>query len=389
MSAPDRSGNALTVRAARWPDYSGFDFFSLAQASCAENFRLGVDARRSWVKQLMVMRRTPVFIPAVTPNQCAEDHLRVTPFCKDRHCSAQHAVCTLRSFCRLIPFFTRNPPDCQPTFQCYSALIAALAISSCLGHSPDKTENPWSSSEPCPAPSVHFVTRPWPSNRLRSSVSGGGVTGKIAISSFMGVRRLENAIRTFLRPIRPGFTSKRGFPLQHSFVSSIGFESTPKSPSNVARLMRACRLCYQATRCGIYRQPLLIAPQLSYDTKDASLSIPHSRACRILLADLPEHTARLICGRSWLKSPLPCPRSQHPKHALYVFGPEDGSIDQALVEPRRCGGLTYPPFGLHESGCEGVNVLLLLMIAWPKFGPRPWQRCAYSQQPRLPTNSVR
>lgn len=140
-----------------------------------------------------------------------------------------------------------------------------------------------------------------------------------------------------------------------SFVS-IGLIN-PKSPSNVGAVMRAAG-CYQADEVRYTGSRYDRAARFHTDTKDASLSIP-LKGLLDLLAELPEQT-QVICVEL-VEGATALPAFEHPERALYIFGPEDGSIDQALVD--RADAVVYVP----TIGCmnlaASVNVLLYDRLA--------------------------
>lgn len=140
-----------------------------------------------------------------------------------------------------------------------------------------------------------------------------------------------------------------------SFVS-IGLIN-PKSPTNVGAVMRAAG-CYQASEVRYTGDRYARAARFHTDTKDISLRIP-LRGVADLLTELPTGT-RIVCVEL-VEGATPLPNFVHPEQALYVFGPEDGSIDQELVD--RADAVVYVP----TIGCMNlaatVNVLLYDRLA--------------------------
>jgi tRNA(Leu) C34 or U34 (ribose-2'-O)-methylase TrmL len=63
----------------------------------------------------------------------------------------------------------------------------------------------------------------------------------------------------------------------------------------------------------------------------------------------------IVCVEFALNA-IPLPEYTHPENALYIFGPEEGSIDQALID--KADDVVYVP----TVGCmnlsASVNVLL-------------------------------
>ncbi len=136
----------------------------------------------------------------------------------------------------------------------------------------------------------------------------------------------------------------------------------PKSPTNVGGVMRAAG-CYQADEVRYTGKRYALAAfhrgeQYNTDTKRVSRNIPLV-GVECLLEGLDEET-HVICV-DLVEGAIPLPQFQHPKKAIYLFGPEDGTIDQALVD--RADAVVYVP----TIGCmnlaSSVNVLLYDRLA--------------------------
>lgn len=140
-----------------------------------------------------------------------------------------------------------------------------------------------------------------------------------------------------------------------SFVS-IGLID-PKSPSNVGAVMRAAG-CYQVNEVRYTGGRYDRAARFHTDTKNVSLSIPLTGVTD-LLGDLPDG-ASVVCVEL-VEGATALPLFVHPDNALYVFGPEDGSLDQALVD--HADAVVYVP----TVGCMNlaatVNVVLYDRLA--------------------------
>ena len=94
------------------------------------------------------------------------------------------------------------------------------------------------------------------------------------------------------------------------------------------------------------------------DTSDAWRRIPTEFADDVLDA-LPEACVPVAVERVAEATPLP--EFEHPESAAYVFGPENGSLDEALLE--RCTHVVCIP-GLECSNlAAAVNVVLYDRIA--------------------------
>lgn len=131
----------------------------------------------------------------------------------------------------------------------------------------------------------------------------------------------------------------------------------PKSPDNVGAVMRAAG-CFRADAVLYTGQRYATAAAFRTDTKDIARQIP------LLGVDtLPEQLApgmQLVCVE-FAEGAIPLPAFVHPAQVMYVFGPEDGSIDQALID--RADAVVYLP----TVGCLNlaatVNVVLYDRLA--------------------------
>lgn len=108
---------------------------------------------------------------------------------------------------------------------------------------------------------------------------------------------------------------------------SIGL-SNPKSPTNVGAVMRAAG-CYRVDNVIYTGERYDRAAKFQTDTKSMSRKIPLT-GVNSLLDDLPADT-HIVCVEL-AEGAIPLPHFQHPENALYVFGPEDGTIAQDVVD---------------------------------------------------------
>lgn len=131
----------------------------------------------------------------------------------------------------------------------------------------------------------------------------------------------------------------------------------PKSPSNVGAVMRAAG-CYQVNGVRYTGSRYARAARFHTDTKNISLNIPLVHVNH-LLEDVPANT-QVVCVEL-VEGATALPAFQHPPHALYIFGPEDGSLSQELVD--RADAVVYIP----TVGCMNlaatVNVVLYDRLA--------------------------
>ncbi len=131
----------------------------------------------------------------------------------------------------------------------------------------------------------------------------------------------------------------------------------PKSPSNVGAVLRAVG-CYQADEVRYTGERFDRALKFQTDTKNAKSRIPLVQTDQ-LLADLPR-AIQVVCVELVLGAKS-LPDFQHPESAIYIFGPEDGSIKQSLID--QADHVVYVP----TQGCmnlaASVNVVLYDRLA--------------------------
>lgn len=137
--------------------------------------------------------------------------------------------------------------------------------------------------------------------------------------------------------------------------------TNPKSPTNVGGIMRACG-CYGANEVRYtgnrYNYAVKHMTQYNTDTQHVSLTIPLINVDD-LLKNLTLDT-KVICV-DLVVGAIPLPNFIHPKNAIYIFGPEDGTISQAVID--KADAVVYVP----TKGCmnlaASVNVLLYDRLA--------------------------
>ncbi len=132
----------------------------------------------------------------------------------------------------------------------------------------------------------------------------------------------------------------------------------PKSPQNVGSILRAAG-CYQASSIRYTGERYARASKYTTDTKNAHLDIPVKQVETIIHDQ--EDADLIKVGVELVEGAIPLPSFIHPQDALYVFGPEDGSIEQSIVD--KCDHIVYVP----TIGCMNlaatVNVLLYDRLA--------------------------
>lgn len=138
--------------------------------------------------------------------------------------------------------------------------------------------------------------------------------------------------------------------------ASIGLIN-PKSPTNVGAVMRAAG-CYRVDAVFYTGTRYATAARFRTDTRKVTQHIPLISVDNVL-DDLPPGT-RVVCVEL-VEGAVPLPQFRHPDQALYVFGPEDGSLSQELVD--RADTVVYIP----TIGCMNlaatVNVVLYDRLA--------------------------
>jgi tRNA(Leu) C34 or U34 (ribose-2'-O)-methylase TrmL len=131
----------------------------------------------------------------------------------------------------------------------------------------------------------------------------------------------------------------------------------PKSPTNVGAVMRAAG-CYGAEAIRYTGIRFARAARFHTDTKATGLRIP-LLATDDLTAELPPGM-KIVCVEL-AEGATALPAFVHPERAIYIFGPEDGSLEQTLID--RADAVVYIP----TRGCMNlaatVNVVLYDRLA--------------------------
>jgi len=133
--------------------------------------------------------------------------------------------------------------------------------------------------------------------------------------------------------------------------------TNPKSPTNVGSAMRAAG-CYQADAVYFTGRRYARAAKFNTDTKDMNKNIP-LMAVDSFLDDIPEGM-KVVCVEL-VEGAISLPQYQHPDQAFYIFGPEDGTLSQDVIDS--ADDVVYIP----TVGCMNlaatVNVLLYDRLA--------------------------
>lgn len=135
----------------------------------------------------------------------------------------------------------------------------------------------------------------------------------------------------------------------------------PKTPTNVGGIMRASG-CYGVDAVFYtgkrYEYAARGPQQYNADTQSAAERIPLTGVISLLDA-IPAGT-QLVCVDLVLGA-TPLPEFVHPEKAFYVFGPEDGTIGQEIID--RADAVVYVPTVGCMNLAASVNVLLYDRLA--------------------------
>jgi len=128
--------------------------------------------------------------------------------------------------------------------------------------------------------------------------------------------------------------------------------TNPKSPTNVGGVLRAAG-CFGASNILYTGNRYNIAKKHSTDTQNVAeyLNLQHV-SCFL------EHKPKdipLICV-DLVEGAVPLPDFEHPEQAYYVFGPEDGSLRQEVID--QADHVVYMPTKGSLNLAASVNVLL-------------------------------
>lgn len=137
---------------------------------------------------------------------------------------------------------------------------------------------------------------------------------------------------------------------------ALGIEN-PKTPENMGIVLRAAG-CYEAQAIYYTGERYKRAKKFFTDTKNIASKIPVVGVDN-LLACVPDGAK--IIAIELVEGALPLTAFEHPDNAYYLFGPEDGSLSQALLN--QCDSVVYIP----TIGCMNlaatVNVVLYDRLA--------------------------
>ena len=117
--------------------------------------------------------------------------------------------------------------------------------------------------------------------------------------------------------------------------------------------------CYQAQSIRYTGERYARAKAFQTDTKHVHLDIKVSHVDEIICKTTDKNLTKVAV--ELVEGATPLPNFIHPENCLYIFGPEDGSIEQGIVD--QCEHVVYIP----TIGCMNlaatVNVLLYDRLA--------------------------
>ena len=133
--------------------------------------------------------------------------------------------------------------------------------------------------------------------------------------------------------------------------------TNPKSPTNVGAVMRAAG-CFRANAVFYTGERYNRARQFNTDTQNANLSIPLTRADSLL--DCVTENMKVVCIEL-VEGAIPLSEFEHPPNAFYIFGPEDGTVSQRVID-KADAVVFIPTVGSLNLGAT-VNVVLYDRLA--------------------------
>jgi len=133
--------------------------------------------------------------------------------------------------------------------------------------------------------------------------------------------------------------------------------TNPKSPTNVGAVLRAAG-CYEVDEVVYTGERYARAAKFNTDTKDASSNIPLTGVNCLL--DSIDSGTKVICV-DLVEGATPLPEFIHPDKAFYIFGPEDGTISQQVIDS--ADAVVYVPTVGCMNLAASVNVLLYDRLA--------------------------
>ena len=116
--------------------------------------------------------------------------------------------------------------------------------------------------------------------------------------------------------------------------------------------------CYRADAVFYTGERYARAAKFHTDTKDRSREIPLSGVDCLL--DIVPEGAKIVCV-DLVEGATALPDFKHPEEAVYIFGPEDGTISQRVID--RADAVVYVPTVGCMNLAAAVNVILYDRLA--------------------------
>jgi tRNA(Leu) C34 or U34 (ribose-2'-O)-methylase TrmL len=137
-------------------------------------------------------------------------------------------------------------------------------------------------------------------------------------------------------------------PKHHAIIAL----TNPQSPSNVGAVLRSVG-CFNAQEILYSGNRYNTARKYHTDTQNTASTVPVKHCMDFFEAKSPD--TKVICV-DLVEGATPLSDFEHPNQAMYIFGPEDGSVSQAVID--RADATVYIP----TIGClnlaQTVNLVL-------------------------------
>jgi len=133
--------------------------------------------------------------------------------------------------------------------------------------------------------------------------------------------------------------------------------TNPKSPTNVGGVMRASG-CFGVDQVLYTGNRYNVAKKFATDTQNITSDIGLVHVDEFLSHKTPGQ--KVICV-DLVEGATALPHFQHPEEAIYVFGPEDGSLSQEMINA--ADAVVYMPTRGSLNLAASVNVLLYDRVA--------------------------
>jgi tRNA(Leu) C34 or U34 (ribose-2'-O)-methylase TrmL len=146
--------------------------------------------------------------------------------------------------------------------------------------------------------------------------------------------------------------------------------SNPKSPTNVGAVLRAAG-CFQADSILYTGVRYDRAADFCTDTKNRSKSIPLT-GVSCFIESAPENAKIVVIELA--ENAISLADFQHPENAFYIFGPEDGTVKQSVVN--KADSVVYIP----TIGCLNLAATVNIVL---------YDRLAKSQQSETGNELIR